>query len=188
MSILENINPVHARSQRLWWMIMYNFYSLSYSYGNIFFLCSPLSSWDLKGFCRVQGGTDQEQQGLLSNSLSVKQLCPLNPVRCLLVNTIKLSIMCVNSYLIASQMCEIYAFWCTVSPNGFCSTPSSDWLTSVSQFSPEATDKSSTSHLCWHGALKQTTVDIWISEVQCLFLDQPSLKIIDPNQLKGRRT
>ena len=58
----------------------------------------------------LQGGTDEEQQGLLSNSLSVKQLCPLNPVRCLLVNTIKLSIMCVNSYLIASQMCEIYVF------------------------------------------------------------------------------
>ena len=58
----------------------------------------------------LQGGTDEEQQGLLSNSLSVKQLCPLNPVRCLLVNTIKLSIMCVNFYLIASQMCEIYAF------------------------------------------------------------------------------
>ena len=73
-------------------------------------MCSPLSNCDLKGFCRVQGGTDQEQQGLLSNSLSVKQLCPFNPVRCLLVNTIKLSIMCVNSYLIASQMCEIYVF------------------------------------------------------------------------------
>ena len=95
---------------------MYNFYSLSYSYGNIFFLCSPLSSWDLKGFCRVQGGTDREQQGLLSNSLSVKQPCPLNPVRCLLVNTIKpagfkLSIMCVNSYLIASEICEMFMFF-----------------------------------------------------------------------------
>ena len=60
----------------------------------------------------LQGGTDEEQQGLLSNSLSDKQLCPLNPVRCLLVNTIKpagfkLSIMCVNSYLIASEICEI---------------------------------------------------------------------------------
>ena len=64
----------------------------------------------------MQGGTDQEQQGLLSNSLSVKQLCPFNPVRCLLVNTIKpagfkLSIMCVNSYLIASEICEMFMFF-----------------------------------------------------------------------------
>ena len=59
----------------------------------------------------MQGGTDQELQGLLSNSLSVKQLCPLTPVRCLLVNTIKLSIMCVNSYLIASEICEMFMFF-----------------------------------------------------------------------------
>ena len=179
-------STVHARSQRLWWMIMYNFYSLSYSYGNIFFLCSPLSSLDLKGFCRVQGGTDQEQQGLLSNSLCVKQLRPLNPVRCLLVNTIK-----PGGHQIEHNVCNflldcfrnlwnVYVFWCTLYKFEivFALHPSSDWLTSVSQFSPEATNKSSTSHLCscWHGAPNQTTADIWISDVQSLFLDQPRLE------------
>ena len=46
----------------------------------------------------------------------------------------------------------------------FAPHPSSDWLTSVSQFSPEATNKSSTSHLCWQGVLNQTTADIYGSQ------------------------